>query len=112
MVVGGLCKRRVVCRHSSRPPLPAKSAFLLFTHRPLSSSFLGLPIRILNGNHKKELLRGLWAGLKGSGVDFSTPRMLKAALLGEDVGGRFLQSPLDTSFGISASCRHVACACE
>ena len=31
-----------------------------FTHRPLSSSFLGLPYRILNINHKKELLRGLW----------------------------------------------------
>ena len=30
------------------------------THRPLSSSFLGLPYRILNINHKKELLRGLW----------------------------------------------------
>ena len=29
------------------------------THRPLSSSFLGLPHRILNMNHKKELLRGL-----------------------------------------------------
>ena len=26
------------------------------THRPLSSSFLGLPYRILNLNHKKELL--------------------------------------------------------
>ena len=26
------------------------------THRPLSSSFLGLPYRILNINHKKELL--------------------------------------------------------
>ena len=30
------------------------------SHRPLSSSFLGLPYRILNINHKKELLRGLW----------------------------------------------------
>ena len=29
-------------------------------HRPLGSSFLGLPYRILNINHKKELLRGLW----------------------------------------------------
>ena len=28
------------------------------THRPLSSSSLGLPYRILNRNHKKELLRG------------------------------------------------------
>ena len=30
------------------------------THGPLSSSFLGLPCRILNVPHKKELLRGLW----------------------------------------------------
>ena len=30
------------------------------SHRPLSSSFLGLPHRILNINHKEELLRGLW----------------------------------------------------
>ena len=29
------------------------------THRPLSSSFWGLPYRILNINHKQELLRGL-----------------------------------------------------
>ena len=30
------------------------------THRPLSSSFLRLPHRILHVNHKEELLRGLW----------------------------------------------------
>ena len=35
-----------------------------FTHRPLSSSFLGLPYRVLNINHKKELLRSLWVGFK------------------------------------------------
>ena len=33
------------------------------THSPLSSSFLGLPYRILNINHKKELLRGLWVSI-------------------------------------------------
>ena len=33
------------------------------THRPLSSSFLGLPYRILHILHKKELLRGLWVGV-------------------------------------------------
>ena len=32
----------------------------LLTHRPLSSFLWGLPYRILNINHKKELLRGLW----------------------------------------------------
>ena len=30
----------------------------VLTHRPLSSSFLGLPYRILNINHKKELFGG------------------------------------------------------
>ena len=30
------------------------------THRLLSSSFLGLSYRILNVNHKKELLGSLW----------------------------------------------------
>ena len=36
------------------------------TRRLLSSSFLGLPYRILNINHQKELLRGLWVDLKGT----------------------------------------------
>ena len=31
-----------------------------FTQRPQSSSFLGLPYRILYMNPKKELLWGLW----------------------------------------------------
>ena len=31
-----------------------------FTQRLHRSSFLGLPFRILNRNHKKELLRSLW----------------------------------------------------
>ena len=30
------------------------------THRLLCSSFLGLPYRILDINHRKELLRSLW----------------------------------------------------
>ena len=37
------------------------------THRPLNSSFLRLPYRSLNINHKKELLRGLWVVLGFSG---------------------------------------------
>ena len=38
------------------------------THRLLSSSFLGLPYRILNMNLiKKELLRSLWVGLSDLG---------------------------------------------
>ena len=31
-----------------------------YTHRLLSSSLLGLPYRILNINHTKELFRSLW----------------------------------------------------
>ena len=37
-----------------------RTGILSSTHRLLSSSFLGLPYRILNMNHKKELLRSLW----------------------------------------------------
>ena len=41
----------------SWPPAP----FIhMSAHRPLGSSFLGLPYRILNINHKKEPLRSLW----------------------------------------------------
>ena len=32
----------------------------LLAHRLLSSSFLGVPCRILKRNHKKELLWSLW----------------------------------------------------
>ena len=39
------------------------SSFFEGTHRPLSSSFWGLPSRILHMNHKKEILRGLWVTL-------------------------------------------------
>ena len=44
------------CRWSE---LGACDPSLLLNHRLLSSSFLGLPYRILNMNHKKELLRSL-----------------------------------------------------
>ena len=37
------------------------------TQRPQSSSFLGLPYRILNMNPQKELLWGLWVGYRGLG---------------------------------------------
>ena len=42
----------------------------LAPHRPLSSSFLGLPYRILNIIHKKELLRGLWVRFSGLCPEF------------------------------------------
>ena len=39
---------------------------MIATHRPLSSSFLWFIFRILSGNPKKELLRGLWVLLNPS----------------------------------------------
>ena len=35
-----------------------------FTHKPHSSSFLGLSYRILNMSPNKELLWGLWVGVR------------------------------------------------
>ena len=35
------------------------------TQRLQSSSVLGSPYRVLNINHRKELLRGLWVGFRG-----------------------------------------------
>ena len=49
------------------------------THRPLSSSFLWFIFRILYGNPKIELLRGLWAAQI---LDFI--RMLGDAIEGSD----------------------------
>ena len=37
---------------------------MVLTHRPQSSSFWGLPYRILNMNSQKELLWGLWVYYK------------------------------------------------
>ena len=38
---------------------------VVYTHRPQSSSFLGLPYRILDMNPPKELLWGLWLKVQG-----------------------------------------------
>ena len=46
-------------RRTRNADSPRSSGLRANTHRLLSSSFLGLPYRILNINHKKELLRGL-----------------------------------------------------
>ena len=50
------------------PKLPAECGSLDLnlnpTQRPLSSSFLEKPCRILKMNHKKELLRSLWVSPK------------------------------------------------
>ena len=47
--------------NDSSPGLGEASHTYFITHRLLSSSPFCLPYRILNINHKKELLRGLWA---------------------------------------------------
>ena len=54
------------------------------THRPQSSSFLGLVFRILYGNPKKELLWGLWAYVSASTSGFQF----------EGLGGRIVISGL------------------
>ena len=44
---------------------PQRSGIVMDSaNRPLSSSFLVLLYRILNTNHNKELLRGLWVNPK------------------------------------------------
>ena len=49
------------------------------THRLLSSSFLGVPYRILHMNHKKELLRSLWVVLNfDAGAPHETLQALKS----------------------------------
>ena len=55
-----------------KPPNP--------THKPLSSSFLELPHGILNINHKKELLRGLWVNPIQSEVAIPTLQFVHGVL--------------------------------
>ena len=50
---------RVILQRMMGTGILRKSLFKS-TNRLLSSSCLGLPCRILNTNHKKELLRSLW----------------------------------------------------
>ena len=73
--------------------LKAMRFFLIlagFTHRLLSSAFLGLPYRILTMNHKKELLRSLWVGFRVFlvvlGCKFPIPGFLHLELQVQDSG--------------------------
>ena len=50
---------------SAKKDQGSKSVAVL-THRLLNGSLLGLPYRILNIHHKKELLRSLWISAEGS----------------------------------------------
>ena len=69
-----------------QPSLGFEVATKATTHRPQSSSFLGLPYRILNMNPKKELLWGLWVLIR------STIRVTKRRFRVE----RVLVHPVDT----------------
>ena len=54
-----------------------------FAHRPRSSSFLWTMFLILQGNPKKELLRGLWVGgYRVQGADFGSRLPLLLPLRG------------------------------
>ena len=51
------------------------------THRPLSTSFLGLPYRVLNNiSHKEELLRGLWVLSLSLGYRVSQASLIQYAV--------------------------------
>ena len=55
-----IARKAGVQRSDLTTQIPKRFLLLAFTHRPQSSSFLGLPYIILNMNPKKELLWGLW----------------------------------------------------
>ena len=57
-----------------------------YSHRPLSSSFLELPYRILNINYKRELLRSLWVTVNPQGIMLkSKERAVRLHKAGEHV---------------------------
>ena len=65
---GGRCHHRTSVRTTLRGTTTGPN------HRPLSSSFLGLPYRVLNINHKNELHMGLWVTLcSGCGRRWARP---------------------------------------
>ena len=80
----------------------------LFTHRPLTSSFLGLPYRILNIDHKKELLGGLWVARREARTGRKRRLPTLESRLGEDFNRLrlgsirfflFLMGPFPTALG-------------
>ena len=70
---------------------------LVFTHRPLSSSFLGLPCRILNKNHKKEL----FSGPMGRHDFFVTPKKLETGVRTIDAGIPYIRLERMEAIGFS-----------
>ena len=74
------------------------------THRLLSSSFLGLPYRILNLNHRKELLGGLWVKsnrFEGNSTQRVQRRLCRRASLGRP-GAVFSVRPLAPTIPIGS----------
>ena len=55
-----------------------KMQLIKSAHRPQSSSFLGLPYSIRNMNPKKELLWGLWVGLRDQAYRLRIPKWVLA----------------------------------
>ena len=89
-----------------------------YTHRPLSSSFLGLyVIRILYGNPNKELLRGPWVAIElqprrweaGREDPLNTLRILADAGFPKGVHRGFHRPRLGFRFRVKASLRFDAC---
>ena len=62
-----VCGYRLVAAFVPSSRLTSALWFVEASHRPLSSSLLGLPYRVLKMNHKKELLRGLWVAMSKEG---------------------------------------------
>ena len=56
------------CRHCAEGFSGFGFEFKVYTHRLKSSSFGGLPYRILDMNHKKELLWRLWVSQRSQGL--------------------------------------------
>ena len=75
---------------------------IVITRRLLSGSFLELPYRILNMNHKTELLRGLWVTCSCPGFQ---PFLVRAPSLTRSLPG-FSFAGVQPSKDITAVCCH------
>ena len=72
------CAVKQSCFNSRRLLLEGCTC-VYYTHRPVSSSFVGLAYRILNINHKKkELLRGLWVSQQNKAAPKSAWKLAAA----------------------------------
>ena len=74
------------------------------THRPLSSSFLGVPYRVLYKSHKKELLRGL--RVNSGHVFLTNPDMLHFTILASHARWRHVWRWLRCMYWCILLCRN------